>query len=52
MRVNKWGVGVVLAAAVLLTGCSAPADKPAESKPSSCASDEAAAPTSDCPELK
>jgi hypothetical protein len=52
MRVNKWGVGVVLAAAVLLTGCSAPADKPAESKPSSSASEEAAAPTSDCPELK
>lgn len=53
MRVNKWGVGVMLAAAVLLTGCSAGAtDKPAESKPSGGASQEAEAPKSDCPELK
>ncbi|WP_101848800.1 hypothetical protein [Zhihengliuella sp. ISTPL4] len=52
MRVNKWGVGVVLAAAVMLTGCSAGAsDKPAESKPSEAASQEAGAPTTDCPEL-
>ena len=46
MRVNKWGVGVVLAAAVMLTGCSAGAsDKPAESKPSGAASQEAEAMT-------
>ena len=52
MRVNKWGVGVVLAAAVMLTGCSAGAsDKPAESKPSGAASQEAEAPSTDCPEL-
>lgn len=52
MRVNKWGVGVVLAAAVMLTGCSAGAsEKPAESKPSGAASQEAEAPSSDCPEL-
>lgn len=52
MRVNKWGVGVVLAAAVLLTGCSAGAsDKAAEPKPSSGASQEAEAPKTDCPEL-
>lgn len=54
MRVNKWGVGVVLAAAVMLAGCSAGAsDKPAaEDKPSSSASQEAEAPATDCPELK
>lgn len=53
MRVNKWGVGVVLAAAVMLTGCSAGAsDKPADEKPSSSASQEAEAPATDCPELK
>lgn len=52
MRVNKWGVGVILAAAVLLTGCSASgSDKPADSKPSTEASQEAEAPTTDCPEL-
>src|SRR5690606_11153057 len=53
MRVNKGGVGVILAAAVLLTGCSAGgSDKPAESKPSTGASQEAEAPATDCPELK
>jgi hypothetical protein len=53
MRVNKWGVGVILAAAVLLTGCSAGgSDKPADSKPESGASQEAEAPATDCPELK
>lgn len=53
MRVNKWGVGVILAAAVLLTGCSGGgSDKAAESKPSSGASQEAEAPKTDCPELK
>lgn len=53
MRVNKWGVGVILAAAVMLTGCSAGAsDKPAaDPKPESSASQEAEAPTSNCPEL-
>ncbi|WP_144875412.1 hypothetical protein [Microbacterium sp. 1.5R] len=53
MRVNKIGAGIVLAAAVLLTGCSAPADEPkgdntASSTP---AAEETTAPTSDCPEL-
>lgn len=53
MRVNKWGVGVLLAAAVVLTGCSAGAsDKPADAKPSSGASQEAEAPASDCPALE
>lgn len=52
MRVNTtWGIGIVIAAAVILTGCSAPAEKPAESTPTSSASEEAAAPASDCPEL-
>ena len=52
MRGRKWGVGVVLSAAVMLTGCSAGApDKPAEPKPSAAASQEAQAPSSDCPEL-
>lgn len=51
MRVNKWGIGVVLAAAVMLTGCAAPADKPAEEKPSSSSTEETTAPSSDCPEL-
>ncbi|MGW9269916.1 hypothetical protein [Microbacterium sp. NPDC055599] len=52
MRVNKWGVGVVLAAAVMLTGCSAGGpDKPADAKPSTAASQEADAPATDCPEL-
>lgn len=52
MRVNKWGIGVVLAAAVMLTGCAAPADKPADEKPSSSSStEETTAPSSDCPEL-
>ncbi|WP_217177079.1 hypothetical protein [Streptomyces sp. AC495_CC817] len=53
MRVNnKWGIGVVLAAAVLLTGCSGAAEKPADDKkPEAGASQEAEAPKNDCPEL-
>lgn len=51
MRVNKWGIGVVLASAVTLTGCAAPADKPADEKPSQTSAAETAAPSSDCPEL-
>lgn len=52
MRVtNKWGIGVVLAAAVLLTGCSGAAEEPSETKPSAETSQEAEAPTTDCPEL-
>src|SRR5690349_11470810 len=53
MRVKKWGVGVVLTAAVLLTGCSAPAaDEPKDEKPTAAAEETAAAaPASDCPEL-
>ncbi len=50
MRVTKFGAGVVLAAAVLLTGCSAPAEEPTEDKPSA-AAEETTAPESDCPEL-
>ncbi|WP_223623299.1 hypothetical protein [Microbacterium sp. EST19A] len=52
MRVNKWGVGVILAASVLLTGCAGGSDKPADEKPSGAAQEENAAPESDCPELK
>ncbi len=53
MRVNTWGVGVVIAAAVMLTGCSAgTTEKPADAKPSASASQEATAPKTDCPELK
>ena len=50
MRVNKWGVGVVLAAAVLLTGCSAPAEEPKDDTSTS-TTEETTAPASDCPEL-
>lgn len=51
MRVNKWGVGIVLTAAVLLTGCSAGgSEKPADEKPAAGA-EETTAPESDCPEL-
>ena len=53
MRVNKWGVGVILAAAVLLTGCAGGGSgTTAEKKPDSGASQEAEAPKTDCPELK
>lgn len=53
MRSKKWGVGLALTAAVLLTGCSAGAEeKPAEESPSAAAEqEETAAPASDCPEL-
>jgi len=51
MRVNKWGVGIVLTAAVLLTGCSAGgSEKPADEKPAAGA-EETTAPESNCPEL-
>jgi hypothetical protein len=50
MRVNKWGVGIVLAATVLLTGCSAGSEEPADEKPAAGA-EESTAPESDCPEL-
>jgi hypothetical protein len=52
MRVNKWGVGVILAASILLTGCTGGgADKAADPKPSEAAQEESAAPESNCPEL-
>ncbi|AXL13554.1 hypothetical protein DXT68_16550 [Microbacterium foliorum] len=52
MRVNKWGVGLVLAASVLLTGCTAGAEEPTDPKPSAAAEETTApAPASDCPEL-
>lgn len=52
MRVKKWGVGVVLTAAVLLTGCTAGAEEPTDEKTSSTAEETTApAPESDCPEL-
>ena len=50
MRVNKWGVGLVLTATVLLTGCTAGAEEPAEEEPTA-AAEETTAPESDCPEL-
>jgi hypothetical protein len=51
MRVNKWGVSLVLAASVLLTGCTAGgADEPAAKKPTQ-TTEETTAPKSDCPEL-
>lgn len=52
MRVNKWGVGVILAASVLLTGCAGGgSDEPTDAKPSDAAQEESAAPESNCPEL-
>jgi hypothetical protein len=54
MRVNKWGVGIVLTATVLLTGCTAGAEEPAEEKPTTAEETSAAdtgASESDCPEL-
>lgn len=50
MRVNKWGVGIVLTATVLLTGCTAGAEESAEEEPTA-AAEETTAPESDCPEL-
>lgn len=51
MRVKKWGVGLILTAAVLLTGCSAPAaDEPKDDKPAA-TEEQTTAPESDCPEL-
>lgn len=51
MRVNKWGAGLVIAASVLLAGCSAgPAEKPADEKPAGTTQEETTA-SSDCPEL-
>ena len=48
MRVNKWGVGLVLAAGVLLTGCTAGAGEPTDPKPSAAAEETTApAPASD-----
>lgn len=46
MRVKKLGVGVVLAAAIMLTGCSAPTEAPASDKP---AADKPAATESEAP---
>lgn len=55
MRVNKWGVGIVLAATVLLTGCTAGAEEPADAEPTTGAEEtsapDSAASESDCPEL-
>lgn len=51
MRVNKWGAGVALAAAVMLTGCAAGSEEPVEDKPAATEETEEAAPASDCPEL-
>lgn len=50
MRVNRWGAGIAVVAAMLLAGCSAGAEKPAEDKPAG-TTEESTAPTSDCPEL-
>jgi hypothetical protein len=56
MRVKKLGVGVVLAAAIMLTGCSAgntaePEDSADSTSSDSTPSEAAEAPASDCPEL-
>lgn len=55
MRVNTLGVGVILAAAVLLTGCSAGSTSEpstsSDSAASSAPSEAAEATSSDCPEL-
>ncbi|UPL14113.1 hypothetical protein [Microbacterium galbinum] len=55
MRVNMWKAGAVVAAAILLAGCSAPSGNGNESKPSSTSSSSSSEETStasDCPELK
>lgn len=52
MRVNTWGIGAVLTAAILLTGCSAPTNDSTNGEQAG--SDASAKPTSaasDCPEL-
>ncbi|MFJ4254209.1 hypothetical protein [Microbacterium sp. NPDC090003] len=55
MRVNMWKAGAVVAAAILLAGCSAPSGNGSESKPSSTSSssssEETSSSASDCPEL-
>ncbi|MFF7293825.1 hypothetical protein ACFY9N_14940 [Microbacterium sp. NPDC008134] len=54
MRVNMWKAGAVVAAAILLAGCSAPSGS-TENKPSSSSSsapsEETSSAASDCPEL-
>ncbi|MFJ4223420.1 hypothetical protein [Microbacterium sp. NPDC089695] len=50
MRVTKIGAGIVLAAAILLTGCSAPAAEETADETSATA-EATEAPTTDCPEL-
>lgn len=55
MRVNMWKTGVIVTAAILLTGCSGTgaSEESSDSKPSSSsAAEETTAPSSDCPELK
>ena len=55
MRVNMWKARAVVAAAILLAGCSAPSGNGNESKPSSTSSSSSSEETStasDCPELK
>lgn len=51
MRVTKIGAGIVLAAAILLTGCSAPAAEEPKDDSSSTTAEATPAPSSDCPEL-
>ena len=50
MRVNKWGVGIMIAAAMVLTGCASGSNEPADKKPTESTQEEAA-PESNCPEL-
>lgn len=53
MRVTKIGAGIVLAAAILLTGCSAPAaEEPKDDTSTSTTTEETTAPSSDCPTLE
>lgn len=50
MRVTKIGAGIILAAAIMLTGCSAPAaEEPTDE--TSASAEATPAPASDCPEL-
>lgn len=50
MRVTKLGAGIILAAAVLLAGCTAATDEPKQDTPAA-AAEKTTAPSSDCPEL-
>jgi hypothetical protein len=52
MRVTKIGAGIILAAAILLTGCSAPAAEEPKDDTSTSTTEETTAPSADCPKLE